>query len=145
MKISVFSLLFASLLMTGATVTTSCSGYDEEDAPAAPAQNSNEVLLQDVNNCITMLNQQMAGLNFEELAPLATYLKTKENAKLDSMHQKFNAWLQQLLLLLNQDFSRKIPYGFTVGFGTMQTRSQRYGRCLVTLRLAERLATAGLP
>ena len=117
MKYKVFFPILASLMMGGALVMTSCSNDDENNAEPVETQDT-ALLLQQYKNTVATLNQEMAGLDFEELAPLATAMS--EDTDADAIRQKFNAWLQQLLQLLNRDFKHTIPYGFTIGFEAVE-------------------------
>ena len=120
MKNKVFSLLLASLMMTGASVMTSCSNDDEDIAQPEQTQDTAMTPSQEFNDAISALNQEMAGLDFKDLAPLDTRLSENEGAEPDANKQQFNSWLQQILQQLNQDFSHKLPFGFTLGFEAVE-------------------------
>lgn len=121
MRYKVLFPLLASLMMIGAFVMTSCSSDDEEvTQPEQQAQDTKLNLCQQFDDAITTLNEKMSGLDFKSLTPLTNILKEKDGQEMDAQRQKFNAWLQQVLQKLNQDFSHKIPYGFTMGFESVE-------------------------
>lgn len=117
MNYKAFSPILAILMMVGAFVMISCSNDDEKSAESAQTQETVQ-LLQQYNNTVATLNEGMSGLDFKDLAPLAQALSEDDNQ--DATRQKFNAWLQQLLQLLNRDFKHTIPYGFTIGFEAVE-------------------------
>jgi len=123
MKSKVYFLLFASLMMVGANVMSSCSN-DEKSTEPEQTQNA-ENLRQQLENTVSTVNQGMSELDFAALAPLATAIAENEGEETDETQQKFNGWLQKLLQQLNKDFSHKLPFGFTLGFEAVENVFQR--------------------
>lgn len=119
MKTKVFSPFFASLIMIGAFVMTSCSNDDGKITEPEQTQNK-ENLRQQLDDAVTTLNQEMSGLDFKDLAPLTRAITENEGKDTGNMRQGFNTWMLQLLQKLNQDLKEKIPYGFTLGFESVE-------------------------
>ena len=119
MKKRVLTPVFASLVMIGAFMMTSCSNNDERIVEQEQAQSTVE-LRQQLDNAVATLNQQMSGLNFEELSPLTVAIWDNEGNETDGLRQKFNTWLAELLQRLNQDFSKSLPYGFVRSFESVE-------------------------
>lgn len=115
-------MFLASAMITGTLVMTSCASDNELAAPNESEQSEEATQLKNqFNEAMDKLNQEMAGLDFQRLAPALEAIEEDASKQEEGSEQKsFNEMLKQLLAYLTRDFAHTRPYGYVLSLQDIQ-------------------------
>ena len=113
---TVYHFLFAMMVGTGLSMLCACSSDDGYDS-----ERETIVLPAPLDAAANQLNQDMAGLDFEELNPLAETITQNTRADEDATQADFNIRLNTLIDLLKGDEGNGVTLGRRFSYQTLNT------------------------